>query len=689
MSPTSATSENPLLAPTGIPQFASFQAEHVTPGVQAMLDELKLAQAELESTGTSSWEGVVLPLERIHDRMEYVWGMVSHLTSVRNTPELREAHEAMQPKLIELSMALGQSKAIYDLLKKMEQGADFTNLDAGQQRTVQNLLRDAELSGVALEGETKAEFNRLQEELAALSTKFKNNVLDSTNEFHMDLTTQDEVAGLPPSALGMAASQHPDEDATPENGPWRITLAYPSFGPFLMHGKRRDLREKVFCAFYTRASSGELDNTEVITDILRRRRDVAKLLGFGTYAELSLARKMAPNVAAVDQLLEELRVVSHPAAVKDFAELQAFAGENGQTEELERWDLGFWTERMQEKLFDYSDEDLRPYFPLPKVLEGLFGLATRLFGVTVKQVDNKVDVWHPDVLYFEISDNEGAPMAAFFLDPFTRSADKRGGAWMNGCLGRTNAFGEVRLPVAYLVCNFTPPVGEKPALLSFGEVETLFHEFGHGLQHMLTKIEHGMVSGIENVDWDAVELPSQFMENWCYDKPTLMGFSGHWETGEPLPDDLFAKLLEARTFRSGSVLVRQVGLSVTDLELHHSYDPDGDETPNDVASRLRKTTAVGPDFAGDRFLCAFSHIFAGGYAAGYYSYKWAEVLSADAFAAFEEAGLDNEEAVAATGRKFADTVLGLGGSLPPMEVFKAFRGREPSTAALLKHSGLV
>ncbi len=689
MSTTSATSENPLLAPTGIPQFASFDAEHVTPGVEAMLEEVKAAQADLEANGTATWEGVVLPLERMHDRMGFVWGIVSHLSSVRTTPELREVHEAMQPKVVELDMALSQSRTIYDLLEKLEQGDGFSDLDAGQQRTIKSLVRDAQLSGVALEGKDKDEFNRLQEELASLSTTFKNHVLDSTKEFNMDLTTADEVDGLPPSAKALAASQHPDEDATPEAGPWRITLAYPSFGPFLSHAKRRDLRERVFRAFGTRASSGEHDNTQVIDDILSKRLDVAKLLGFETYADLSFARKMAPDVAAAERLLEELRSVAYPAGEKDFADLEAFAKENGQEEPLARWDMGFWAERMQEKLFDFSDEDLKPYFPIPKVLEGLFGLATKLFGVTVKQADDKVDTWHPDVMFFEVSDKDGAHIASFFLDPYTRSEDKRGGAWMNDCLGRTNAHGSLRIPVAYLVCNFTPPVGDTPALLSFNEVNTLFHEFGHGLQHMLTQVEHGMVSGIANVDWDAVELPSQFMENWCYHKSTLMGFSGHWESGESLPSDLFEKLESARTFRTGSMVLRQVEFSAADLALHHSYDPNGDETPNDVVNRIREGTSIGPKFPEGRFLCAFAHIFAGGYAAGYYSYKWAEVLSADAFGAFEEVGLDNEEAVAETGRRFADTVLALGGSLPPMEVFKAFRGREPSTEALLRHLGLA
>jgi oligopeptidase A len=632
---------------------------------------------------------VVLPLERIHDRISFVWGQVSHLMGVKNSPELREAHEAMQPKLVEFHMALEQSLKIHAAISGLKEGAQFQELDAGQKRTVECILRDARLNGVALEGQDKERFNTLQTQLADLSTRFENHVLDSTKAFKLDLTEAADVAGLPTSARALAANQHPDEKATAEAGPWRITLAFPSFGPFLKHAERRDLREVVFKAFVTRASEGEFDNSDVIVETLRLKREVAALLGFDTYADLSLASKMAPNIQAVETLLEELRVVSYPAAEKDQADLAAFAAAHGQSEPVERWDLTFWAERMREELFDFSEEDLRPYFPQPKVLTGLFALAQRLFGIQIEEASGKAEAWHPDVQYFEVKDEGGEPLAAFFLDCYARSEDKRSGAWMDTCLGRTTAHGELRLPVAYLTCNFTPPIDGKPALLAFDEVLTLFHEFGHGLQHMLTGVDHGMVAGISNVDWDAVELPSQFMENWCYHKPSLAGFSGHFETGDPLPDELFAKLDAARTFREGSGMLRQIDFSLTDLELHHRYDPEGGETPTDVSVRMRAKTSVGPTFEGDRFLCAFGHIFAGGYSAGYYSYKWAEVLSADAFAAFEEAGLDDEVAIAKTGRRFRETVLALGGSVAPMDVFKAFRGREPSTAALLRHSGLV
>ncbi|MCB9915955.1 MAG: M3 family metallopeptidase [Planctomycetes bacterium] len=684
-----AAPPNPLLAPTGLPRFADFRAEHVVPGVRAMLAEQRAALAELEANAAPTWAGVVLPLERIHDRIHFVWGLVSHQMNVRNTPELRAAHQEVQPEVIELSMALEQSRPIHDALQALADAPDFARLDAGQRRAVECLLRDAKLAGVALDGEPKERFNALQRELAELSTRFSNNTLDATKAFWLDLASEDEVAGLPPSLRALAASEHPDEGATAEKGPWRITLAFPSFGPFMSHAKRRDLREQVYRAYFTRASSGEHDNTPLVREILRKKRALARLLGYGTYAELSLASKMARDVGAVETLLEELRVVALPAAERDLAELEAFARAHGQSEPLARWDMTFWAERMREQRFDYTDEELRPYFPLPRVLEGLFDLTERLFGVRVRAAQGKAATWHPDVLYFEVLNGDGTPRAAFFLDAYARSADKRGGAWMDDCLGRTTAHGGVRLPVAYLTCNFTPPLAGKPAQLSFDEVLTLFHEFGHGLQHMLTQVDHGLVAGIANVEWDAVELPSQFMENWCYHRATVLGFSGHVDTGEPLPDALFEKLVAARTFREGTALLRQLDFGLTDLELHHRYDPDGAESPEDVMLRIREKTAVGPAFAEDRYLNTFGHIFAGGYAAGYYSYKWAEVLSADAFAAFEEEGLEHEAALADVGRRFAETVLALGGSVAPMEVFKAFRGREPSTEALLRHAGLA
>jgi oligopeptidase A len=617
---------------------------------------------------------------------------------VKNSPELREAYETVQPQVVQFSNKLSQSQPFYKAFKALHESNDWSRLEPAQQRIVEAAIRNAELSGVGLEGEKRERFNEIQMELAELSTKFSNHVLDATKAFSMTLSSIDEVDGLPPSLLSLAAQAARaagEEGATAENGPWRITLDYPSYVPFMQHSTRRQLREKLYKAFISRASTGELDNTPLIERILELRKEKAMLLGFESYAELSLASKMAPNVEAVEELLEELRRASYDAAREELEELKAFAAAKGAEEasDLQHWDISFWAERQREEKFAFSAEELRPYFPLPQVLDGLFGLVKRLFGITVTAADGTAPVWHEDVRYFQIADETGSPIAHFYLDPYSRPAEKRGGAWMDDCIGRAkiteNGTPTTRLPVAYLVCNQTPPVDGKPSLMTFNEVETLFHEFGHGLHHMLTKVDYAGASGINNVEWDAVELPSQFMENWCYDRPTLMGMAKHYETGEPLPEHYYQKLLAARHYMSGSGMLRQLHFSVVDLELHHRYVPGGDETPVDVRSRIAKTTTILPPLQEDAFLCAFGHIFAGGYAAGYYSYKWAEVLSADAFAAFEDAGLENEDAIAATGKRYRDTVLALGGSLHPMEVFKTFRGREPSTAALLRHSGLA
>ncbi len=695
MSATDTETPNPLLAPSGIADFPSFRAEHVVPGVQALVHECSEILRQLEEEAAPTWKDLAGGIERINDRMNFVWGLVGHFMSVRNTPELREANEQMQPKVIECMMAVGQSRPLFDKLNQLKDGAEWATLEEGQKRAVNALLHEATLAGVALEGEQQERFNTLQQEMAELSTTFANHVIDATKAFHMDLSDPADVEGLPPSLLAIAAQASEDENATAENGPWRITLDGPVISPFLMHSRRRELREKVMKAYTTRASEGELNNGPIIADLLRKRRECAKILGYGSWADMSLSSKMAPDVAAALKLGEDLRLVAFPAAERELEELKDFARAAGAAEadEMMPWDRGFWAERMREARFDFEAEALRPYFPMSKVMEGLFELAERLFGITLRDATGKVPGWHADVTYYEVLDGSGAEIASFFMDPYARSADKRGGAWMNDGLSRTNLFprenGAPRLPVAYVVCNFTPPVGDKPALLSFGEVETTFHEFGHALQHMLTQVEHGLVSGIENVEWDAVELPSQFMENWCYHEPTLMGLTSHVDTGDKLPKELFDKIVAARTYRAGSGTLRQLQFGLLDMELHHSFDPDGSESLAELEDRLAELVTVGERDPGARPLCAFGHIFSGGYSAGYYSYKWAEVLSADAFAAFEEVGLDNEAAVMETGRRFAKTVLGLGGSRPPMDVFKEFRGREPKVDALMRHTGLV
>ncbi len=698
MSANLTISQNPLLKGSGLPPFGEIKPEQIIPAFTELLAELDQQLTNLEANIQPTWSGLVEPLEKLTERLNWSWGIVSHLMGVNNSPELRAAYETVQPQVVQFFNKLGQSQPIYNALKQLRASDNWATLESAQQRIVEAGIRDAELSGVGLQGDVRKHFNDIQMELAELATKFSNHVLDATKAFSLTLTTKAEIDGLPDSLISLAAQLARDagvENATPENGPWRITLDFPSYGPFMQHSTRRDLREKLYKAYITRASSGEFDNQPLIERILELRRELAQILGFENYAQLSLASKMAPNVAAVEALLEELRQASYDAAVKDLEALKAFAAKKKapEAEDLQHWDTSFWAERQREEKFAFTAEELRPYFPLPQVLDGLFGLVKRLFGITVTPADGQAPVWHENVRYFQIADETGSPLAYFYLDPYSRPAEKRGGAWMDVCINRSkitdNGVTEIRLPVAYLVCNQSPPVDGKPSLMTFYEVETLFHEFGHGLHHMMTKVDYTGAAGINNVEWDAVELPSQFMENWCYERPTLFGMAKHYQTGEPLPEHYYQKLLAARNYMSGSVTLRQVHFSSVDLELHYRYRPGGGETAADMRHRLAKTTTVLAPLPEDAFLCAFGHIFAGGYAAGYYSYKWAEVLSADAFAAFEEAGLEDEQAIKATGKRYRDTVLALGGSQHPMNVFASFRGREPSTASLLKHTGLL
>jgi len=693
----STITNNPLLIGKGLPPFDAIKSEQVEPAFAELLIKLEAELAQLEANVQPNWSGLVEPLDRLNDPLRWSWGVVGHLMGVKNSPELRQAYENTQPKVVQFWNKLSQSKPLYEAFKALRQSDDWDKLQPAQQRIVESSIRDAELSGVGLEGEQKERFNAIELELAELGTRFSNHVLDATKTFSLTLTTKEEIDGLPPSLLSLAAQAaraEGAENANPENGPWRITLDFPSYVPFMQHSTRRDLREQLYRAFISRASSGELNNYPLIERILELRKEQSGILGFNSYAELSLARKMAPNVKAIEALLEELRLPSYDAAIKDLADLKAFAASKNASEanDLKPWDISFWSERQREEKFAFNAEELRPYFPLPQVLDGLFTLAKRLFGVTITAADGTAPVWHEDVRYFQVADETEKPIAYFYLDPYSRPAEKRGGAWMDECIVRARIMEAgtetTRLPVAYLVCNQTPPVDGKPSLMTFMEVETLFHEFGHGLQHLLTKVDYPGAAGINNIEWDAVELPSQFMENWCYDRNTLFNMAKHYETSEPLPEHYYQKLLAARNYMSGSGTLRQIHFSLLDIELHDRYQPGGTETVTDVRSRLAKTTTVIPPLPEDAFLCAFNHIFAGGYAAGYYSYKWAEVLSADAFSAFEEAGLENEPAITETGTRFRETVLALGGSQHPMEVFKAFRGREPNTEALLRHSGL-
>ncbi|MCA2629428.1 MULTISPECIES: M3 family metallopeptidase [unclassified Microcystis] len=678
---------NPLLAGQGLPAFDQIQPGLIVPGMTQLLQELAGELTDLEAQIAPTWEKLVEPLTRIEERLSWSWGIIGHLMGVKNSPELRQAYETVQPQVVEFISRLSQSKPIYEAFLSLRQGESWGQLDETQQRIVEASLRDAQLAGVGLVGEKKDRFNAIQLELAEITTKFSNNILDATKAFQLKLTTPEDIAGLPPSLLSLAAQTargQGETNASSETGPWVITLDFPSYFPFMKYSDNRELREKLYKAYVSRADLGELDNNPLIDRILQLRQEQAHLLGYSTYAEVSLARKMANSVDEIEKLLDNLRQVSYEAAKQDLEALKTFAG----TDDLKHWDIAYWSEKQRQAKFNFSAEELRPYFPLPRVLEGIFSLAKRIFGVEIIAADGQSPIWHPDVRYFQINDEKGEKIAYFYLDAYSRPAEKRGGAWMDVCIGRAKTGTEVRLPVAYLICNQTPPVDGNPSLMTFEEVTTLFHEFGHGLQHMLTTVDYSGAAGINNVEWDAVELPSQFMENWCYDRPTLMSMAKHYETGETLPEHYYQKLLLAKNYMSGSAMLRQLHLSLVDLELHHRYQPNGGETPKQVRQRLAATTTIIPPLPEDAFLCSFGHIFAGGYAAGYYSYKWAEVLSADAFAAFEEVGLDNEEAVKAIGRRFRDTVLAMGGSSHPMNVFKAFRGREPSTEPLLRHSGL-
>ncbi|MBC7820017.1 MAG: M3 family metallopeptidase, partial [Planctomycetaceae bacterium] len=525
---------------------------------------------------------------------------------VLNSPELRTAYETVLPEVVRFGLRASQSRPIYEAVKRLKDQAGET-LAPTRQRIVDQKLLSAKLSGISLEGEQRERFNAIAEELSQLSTDFSNHVLDATKAFELILTQPEEVAGLPPSLLQLAAQSYQQKNvaaggspaahdvdsdsATREprvaTGPWRISLDGPIVTPFLQHSRRRDLRETVYRAFISRASTGEWDNSESISKILKLRREKAELLGFRSFAEVSLAEKMAPGVAAIEAMFEKLRAASRTPAESELAELKALATAGGQTEEFKHWDAAFWAERLREQRFDYTDEQLRPYFPLPRVLDGLFALLTKLLGITIRAADGEAPMWHPDVRFFRVFDAEGnKPLAAFYLDPYSRPENKRGGAWMDTCLPRRKFHGQVELPVAHLVCNSTPPVGDAPSLMTFREVETLFHEFGHGLQHMLTTVDEADAAGINGVEWDAVELPSQFMENWCYHRPTIRGLSGHYQTGEPLPDELFDKLTAARNFRAASMMLRQLHFGMTDIYLHHQFDPSSGESPFDVQRRM-------------------------------------------------------------------------------------------------------
>ena len=677
---------NPLLDTPDLPRFDSIRPGHVEPAIDDILaDNRERIRRRLEQGAPFTWEGFAAPMDEMADRIDRAWAPVSHLNAVMNGPEVRAAYEACLPKLSDYATELGQNEALYRAYEAIRSGEEFDGLSAERQKVIENTLRDFRLSGVDLPERDKARFKALKSELSRLTTTFANNLLDATNAWSLTLTDEGRLAGVPESSRAMFR-----QAAEAENEPgWRITLDFPSFIAVMTHAEDRDLRETVYEAFVTRASDvgphgGRWDNTPVMERILAIRHEISGLLGFANYAERSLATKMADSPTAVLDFLERLAEQALPRARQEIRELAEFARNAGGPEELAPWDVAFYSEKLREARFSISQEQLKPYFPADRVVDGLFQVVGRLFGIRVTERPG-VPVWHPDVRFYEIHDREGELRGRFYLDLYARK-HKRGGAWMADCIQRRRREdGSLQVPAAFLTCNFTPPTGDAPALLTHDEVTTLFHEFGHGLHHLLTRVETAGVAGIQGVAWDAVELPSQFLENWCWEREALDLFARHHETGEPLPQALFEAMRAARQFQSGMQMVRQLEFSLFDLILHQEYDPDTGARIQETLDRVRRQVAVIQPPEYNRFQHGFAHIFAGGYAAGYYSYKWAEVLSADAYSRFEEDGVFNER----TGADFLVHVLERGGSEDPMSLFKAFRGREPSIDPLLRQHGIT
>jgi len=681
---------HPLLDSHALPPFAEIEPDQVVPAIEELLAdnraaiETLVADAERE---TPTWESLAAPLEALNDRLSQAWSPISHLNGTMNSPALREAYQACLGMLSEYSTWLGQHSGLFRAFQALRQSSAFSRLDESQQRSIDNTLRDFRLAGVDLPEAQKRRYGEIQARLSELANTFSNQLLDATQAWHKDIAEQDvteadALAGLPQSALDTLKA---NAEAKGVEG-YRITLDFPSFFPVMTYAEDRALREEVYTAFVTRASdvgpnAGEFDNAPAMEETLALRRELAELLGFATYADYSLATKMADGPGQVIGFLEDLATRAVPQAREEYAELEAFARESLAMTELAPWDVGYASEKLREARYAISDEQLRPYFPAPQVVEGLFKVVERLYGVRFEE-DEEAPRYHPDVRYFRILEDD-APIAGFYLDLYAREG-KRGGAWMDECRVRRQTERGVQLPVAYLTCNFTRPVGDKPALLTHDEVTTLFHEFGHGLHHMLTRQTVADISGINGVAWDAVELPSQFMENFCWEREGLDLIAGHVDTGEPLPEALFDKLIAAKNFQSAMGMIRQIEFSLFDFRLHHELASPSAGDVQALLDEVRDAIAVVPRASFNRFQNSFGHIFAGGYAAGYYSYKWAEVLSADAWSAFEEAGIFDP----ATGRRFRTEILERGGSRDAAVLFEAFRGREPSIEPLLRHSGI-
>lgn len=688
---TTDIAANPLLDFSGYAQFDAIQPEHVTPALDKLLaDASRLVTELVAPMAEVTWDNFVEPLESATEKLGRAWSVVGHLNSVMDTPALRATYNENQPRLVEFWTALGQNLALFEKYKALQASPAFASLSAARRKVVDNAVRDFRLSGAELADDKKERFAEIQEKQAMLTTRFSENVLDATNDFALFVEDEAELSGLP-ADVKQAARAAAEKDGKPG---YKFTLHFPSYFPVLQYADNRALREKIYRANATKASElgvkPEWDNSGNIDQILQLRKEEAQLLGYANFAEVSLVAKMAKSPGEVIAFLEDLGQRARPFGQKDYEELKTFAREKLGLDELKAWDSTYASEKLREQRYAFSEQEVKQYFPEPKVVGGLFQVAQQLFGVQIKP--DTAPVWHKDVKFYRI-ERDGQLVGQFYLDLYARSG-KRGGAWMDDARARRLTAQGVQTPIAYLVCNFTEPAVvdgvAKPALFTHDEVITLFHEFGHGLHHMLTQVDEVGVSGISGVEWDAVELPSQFMENFCWEWDVLQQLTAHADTGEPLPRALYDKMIAAKNFQSGLQMLRQVEFSLFDMLIHHEYEAGGQQTVQQLLDSVRDRVAVirPPEF--NRFQHSFSHIFAGGYAAGYYSYKWAEVLSADAYSAFEEAAAGSGNVISLeTGRRFQQEILAVGGSRPAIESFKAFRGREPSIDALLRHSGMA
>ncbi len=678
---------NPLLTFDGLPPFKHIKPEHIEPAIDALLAENRAAiETVLAENDVYSWDNFIQPLEEVGDKLDRAWSPVSHMNSVVNSDELRDAYNACLPKLSEFGTEVGQHAGLFNAYQSIADSEEYNHLDRSQKKIIDNALRDFRLSGIDLSDDKKARYKEIKQQLTKLTTKYEENVLDATNAWFKLITDQTELAGLPDSAIAMAKQMAENND----NQGWEFTLDFPSYYAVVTYSDNQALRKEMYTAYVTRASDhgpgkGEWDNSEIMDSIVAYRHELVQLLGFKNYAERSLATKMAQSTDEVLEFLQNLATRSKPFAEKDKAELQDYAKQHHQVEELNAWDLSYYSEKLRQHKYAITQEELKPYFPETSVVKGMFEVVKRLYGIEISQLKRGIETWHPDVRFYEIKDKTGTVRGKFYLDLYARE-HKRGGAWMDDCIARMRyKDGTIQTPVAYLTCNLTPPVGGDPALFTHDEVITLFHEFGHGLHHMLTKIDYVGVSGINGVAWDAVELPSQFMENWCWERDALKLFAKHYKTKKLIPEELFNRMQAAKNFQSGMLMVRQLEFSIFDFRMHLEFDPAKGARIQEILDEVRQEVAVNIPPTFNRFQHGFSHIFAGGYAAGYYSYKWAEVLSADAFALFEENGIFDKT----TGHAFLTNILELGGSREPMELFTAFRGRKPEIDALLRHSGIA